>query len=245
MGRKLYLHEVIDIVGDKSVEYMEQSVLGFHTERAADRGLELFGTFAVMGSTGRWPQVVSVWELPDGWDSWERLCRSTNLRRQANTELNEWWLEALQRRSGGYDRLLGAMPGSPDIAQLRAAGTKGEVVVHELTSVPPGGAVEYLQAVAEQLAPLRAEYGHTLVGLWEVLFCDTEVCTLWCTTLEDHVALAKATDAARGFDHDVGSEPDRRFVRWDEERVRLTTCWREELLVPCPGTVLGPDEWAS
>jgi len=243
MTRKLYLHEVIDIVGDKAVEYMEQSVLGFHTDSAADRGLELYGTFYVMGSTGRWPQVVSVWEMPDGWDSWERLCSSTNLRREANTELNEWWVRALERRSGGFDRLLGAMPGTKSIADIQAESIKGTVFVHELTTVPPGTAGEYLSAVGEDWAPVRAEYGHTLVGLWEVLMSDSEVCTLWATSLEDHVRLGKAYDSAWGFCE--GEDGDRRLVLWDEERARRTTCWREELLVPCPGTLMGPQEWAT
>src|SRR3954451_1206231 len=133
MARQLYLHEVTDIVGDKAVEYMEQSVLGFHTDSAADRGLDLYGTFYVMGSTGRWPQVVSIWELADGWDAWERLCRSTNLKREGNDELNDWWLKALERRSGGFDRLLGAMPGTKSIADVGAEAINGTVFVHELT----------------------------------------------------------------------------------------------------------------
>jgi hypothetical protein len=116
--------------------------------------------------------------------------------------------------------------------------------VHELTTVAPGTAVEYLSTVADEWAPVRADYGHTLVGLWEVLMSDTEVCTLWATTLEDHVALGKAYDVAWGFDEedDVG---DRRLVLWDEERARLTTNWREELLVPCPGTLMGPENWET
>jgi hypothetical protein len=32
---------------------------GFDTDAAAGRGLALLGTFSVMGSTGRWPQVVN------------------------------------------------------------------------------------------------------------------------------------------------------------------------------------------
>jgi hypothetical protein len=95
--RPLYLHEVIDIVGENAVPYMEKSVLGFDTA-TADRGLRLYGTWYVMGSTGRWPQVVNLWEMTRGWDDWERLCRSTNLRREANESLSAWWHEAYQRR---------------------------------------------------------------------------------------------------------------------------------------------------
>lgn len=246
MGRPLFLHEVIDIVGDKAVEYMEKSVLGFHTGSAADRGLELWGTWYVMGSTGRWPQVVSLWEMVDGWAGWERLGRSTNVKREANTSLNEWWLEALQRRTGGYDRLLGALPGTRPLAELQGGSIRGEVFVHELTTVPAGGAVEYLRAVEGEWAPVRAEHGHTLVGAFETLMVDDEVCTVWATTLADHVGLGAALDVARGVAApEDGATADDRLTAWESRRRSLTTRWREELMVPCPGSPMGPPTWPA
>jgi hypothetical protein len=197
----LYLHEVVDIVGEGAVPYMEHSV-GFKVDQAADRGLELFGTWYVMGSTGRWPQVVNIWEMAGGWADWRRLCESTNLRRQANAELASWWRKALEYRSGGFDRLMGAVEGSPTLDDVRGAGTKGTLFVHEISEVPPGGALDYLAAVRDERASLLADYDHTLVGLWEVLLGDREVCTLWATDLDAHIALGEATDIARGVDPD-------------------------------------------
>jgi hypothetical protein len=243
MARVLYLHEVIDIVGQQSATYMADSVLGFKAETAADRGLALFGTWEVVGATGRWPQVVNVWELVDGWDGWERLCRSTNLNKAVNTELGEWWQAAYARRTGGFDRLMGAAPGCPTLAELTGAGVRGEWFVHELTTVPPGGAADYLRAVHDERAPALTDHGHELVGLWEVLGGDTEVCVLWATSLDAHVALAKAEDAVRGFgpaDGDVaaGAAVDGRLAAWPSRRRELTVRWHEELLVPAPGTPL-------
>src|SRR5687768_15946526 len=54
--RNLYLHEYVDIVGEGAMRYMEH-VAAFDTATAADRGLDLVGTWYTMGSTGRWPQV--------------------------------------------------------------------------------------------------------------------------------------------------------------------------------------------
>ncbi len=244
-GRRLYLHEVVDIVGEGAVPYMEESVLGFKTDTAADRGLELLGTWYVMGSTGRWPQVVNLWELADGWESWRRLCESTNLRRQGNEELAQWWREAYERRSGGFDRLLGAVPGCPSLAQLVADGVRGAVFVHELSTVRPGAGVDYLGAVEAHWAPVLAEHGHRLVGLWENVLDDTEVCTLWATDLDAHVALGAATDVARGLAPADGVAIDDRLVSWRQQRRTWTTRWHEELMVPCPGTPLGPDAWAT
>jgi hypothetical protein len=224
----LYLHEVVDIVGENAVPYMEKSVLGFKTDTSADRGLDLYGTWYVMGSTGRWPQVVNVWEMPEGWDSWERLCRSTNLKREANAELAAWWHEAYTRRSGGFDRVMGAVDGTLSLADIAAAGVTGTLFVHELTRVRPGAAIDYLGAVAEELAPVAAEHGHTLVGNWEVLLGDTEV-----------------ADVARGFGPIDGVEGDARLPAWRERALEFTTQWREELMIPCPGTPMGPPAWAG
>jgi hypothetical protein len=242
--RPLYLHEIVDIRGDQAVPYMEQSVLGFRAAETADRGLVLYGTWYVMGSTGRWPQVVNLWEMADGWDGWERLCRSTNLRREANEELSQWWREAYERRTGGFDRLMGARDGTRTLADLEREPITATLFVHELTSVRPGAAGDYLDAVRDEWAPVAAEHGHTLVGLYEVLLGDTEVCTLWATDLEAHVAMGKSADAAAGHGGG-GVEGDDRIARWRTKARSFTTAWREELMIPCPGTPMGPAGWAS
>ena len=244
VSRELYLHETIDIVGEGSVPYMEESVVGFDPDAIADRGLALFGTWAVQGSTGRWPRVINVWELTDGWEGWARLCARTNLRRQANAELEAWWHRAAGWRSGGFDRLLGAAPGSPSLALVRRPATRGELFLHEQATVRPGAALDYLAAVREEWAPVMAEHGHHLVGLWEVLLCETEVCTLWATDLEAHTALARATDAARGFPT-PGTATDPRLVSWRARGRAFDLRWRHEILIPCPGTPMGPAVWAE
>ncbi|MGH9049445.1 MAG: hypothetical protein ACRDY4_06945 [Acidimicrobiia bacterium] len=221
--RNLYLHEYVDIVGEGAMRYMEHTV-AFDADAAADRGLALVGTWYTMGSTGRWPQVVNLWECVDGWTGWRRLMESTNLRRTQNAALNEWWREALQTRSGGFDRLLGAAPGCPSLAELRAAGTTGSVFVHELSQVRPGAALDYLAAAREDWQPVAGDYGHTLVGLYEALLTDTEVLTIWATDPAGHEALGRATDDGT----------DERIPRWRGRAREFLTRWREELMTPHP-----------
>jgi len=226
--RNLYLHEQIDLVGEGAMRYMEHTV-GFNAEAAADRGLELVGTWYTMGSTGRWPQVVNLWECVDGWSGWRRLMESTNLRRTRNPALVEWWQEALKTRTGGFDRLLGAAPGCPSLADLRAQNVTGSVFVHEVSEVRPGAALDYLAAVRECRAPLLADHGHSLVGLYEALLTDVEVVTIWATDPAGHEALMRAGDA----------RSDERITRWhDQARAAGRTRWREELMTPYPGTPL-------
>ena len=76
---------------------------------------------------------------------------------------------------------------------------KGTLFVHEITTVKPGTATEYLDATREVRQPLMNEYGHRLVGLYEVLMHDYEVCTVWATDAADHVRMGKAFDVARGL----------------------------------------------
>ena len=149
----MYLHEYVDIVGEGAMRYMEHTV-GFNTDTAAGKGLELLGTFYVMGSTGRWPQVVNIWECLEGRTGWRKLMESTNLGRTKNPALNEWWKTALEVRSGGFDRLLGAAPGCPTIADLRSDAVSGSVFVHELSQCKPGAALDYLAAVRESWEPV-------------------------------------------------------------------------------------------
>jgi hypothetical protein len=226
--RNLYLHEMIDIVGEGAMRYMEHTV-GFNADSAADRGLELVGTWYTMGSTGRWPQVVNLWECVEGWSGWRRLMEATNLRRTKNPALNEWWQEALKTRTGGFDRLLGGAPGCPSLAELRTGGVTGSVFVHEISEVRPGAAPGYLAVVRETRARLLGDYGHVLVGLYEVLMSDTEVVTIWATDPAGHESLMRASDI-RG---------DERFSRWHEQaRAAGRTRWREELMTPHPDTFL-------
>lgn len=225
MTDQLYLHEVVDIVGQGCGAYMEHTA-GFHAESAADRGLTLLGTWQVVGATGRWPQVVNMWEMLDGWDGWNRLVNAANVKRAGNEALNEWWDEAYQWRTGGFDRLLGAASGSPTLADLRADGVSGEVFVHELAQVRVGAVEEYLADVTTRRAPVMAERNHRLVGAYEVLMSDTEAITIWATDLRSH------TDMMRSVNRDADLRASRAGDRsWITSR-------RSELMVPHPGSPL-------
>jgi hypothetical protein len=227
VDRPLYLHEVVDVVGRGAAPYMAH-VVGFDPGAVADRGLALAGTWEVVGTTGRWPQVVNLWEVVDGWDGWTRLTRRTNVAKAANAELAGWWDEAFRHRTGGVDRLLAAVPG-PDPVEAAADGRRGEVAVHELSAVHPGAGPDYLAALVERWAPVAARFGVHLVGAYEVLMVDTEVVTFWVADLDAHTALLRAT---------VEGDPE--VAAWAAERRQWCPRWREELMTPGPGSPFAP-----
>jgi len=222
MADPLFLHEVVDIVGRGGAAYMAH-VVAFDAAAAADRGLTLLGTWEVVGTTGRWPQVVNLWEL-DGWDGWQRLGQRTNVDKAANAELAAWWDEAYERRSGGVDRLLRGAPGCPTLASLTVAGVRGTWFVHERSEVRPGAGPDYLAAVREQRVPAMAERGIHLVGLYDTVLDDTEVCTVWATDIAAHTDLLRDGDP------------------WPAVARGWCTRWHEELMTPGAGSPLATPE---
>ncbi len=190
--------------------------------------LDLVGTWYTMGSTGRWPQVVNLWECVNGWSGWQELMERTNLRRTQTPELEEWWRAALSVRTGGFDRLLSSTRGSPSLAELRSGGPRASVFVHELSRCRPGAAPDYLAAVNEIWKPVRTEFGHEAVGFYEVLLTDTEVITIWATSPEAHCQMMAAEV----------DESDERIKQWRIIAREFLTNWREELMTPYPSTIL-------
>jgi hypothetical protein len=235
MSRSIFLHEIIDIVGLGAWPYMEQTVAAQGDEKV---GLELLGTWYTVGCTGRWSQVVNIWELPGGWPTWRDVIDRLGLKRQANQDLTSWWNEALKHRTGGFDRQLAGIPGCPTLETLRQNDVRGTVFVHELSQVRPGAGLEYLEAMREEWLPVARGYGLEPVGLYEVLMNDTEVVTVWASDIDSIVKLGRAYDAARGLDRDVPG--DDRVLSWRRRAREFCTQWREELMVPCPGTTCCP-----
>ena len=60
---KLYLHEFVDIIGHDRARYMYHMTANFSPMAQRDRQQLCYGVWGVLGSTGRWPEVVNVWEL--------------------------------------------------------------------------------------------------------------------------------------------------------------------------------------
>ncbi len=238
--RNLYLHEMIDIVGQGQYDYMDHSRR--EPTNVMPDMLTLQGTFFVcaMGG-GRWPQVINIWDVGEaGWQGWAANVDRLNLKRR-NAFYGDWWDEAAQWRTGGFDRLCGGAPGSPSTPEIAARAIRGTLFVHQLLTVRPGSPLDYLAAVVEQQVPLWGEYGHRATGLYEVLGNQHEVVVVWATSIADQTRLRAGRDAARGLG-DQG-DADERLVAWERESASWVTGGDTHLMTPLPGTVYGPDTW--
>lgn len=239
-ARHLYLHEVVDIVGQGQYDYMAHAAK--EPTNAMPDMLTLQGTFFVcaMGG-GRWPQVINIWDVgAAGWQGWAANVDRLNLKRR-NAFYGDWWDQAAQWRTGGFDRLCGAVPGSPSTAELAAEGVRGTLFVHQLLTVRPGSALDYLAAVVGEQAPLWREYGHEPTGIYEVLGNQHEVVVVWATSIADQTRMRANRDAACGFG-DQG-DPDERLLGWEQVSAAFVTGGDTHLMTPMPGTVYGPDDW--
>src|SRR5215472_1579558 len=145
----LYLHEIIDIIGDGQQAYLD--TVGERARHSEREGISrLMGCWKVIGSTNRWPRVVNLWEM-DGWSQWAESLERQFIPEKKDPHLAPWWSAATKWRSGGFDRILEPAAYSPTHAALEAANLRAWVCVHSLVQLAPGKRDAYLAAVGEQL----------------------------------------------------------------------------------------------
>jgi hypothetical protein len=235
----LYLYEVIDIVGQGQYEYMEH--LWKDPVQQMPDMFKLQGAFYVLGAGGgRWPEVHIVWDVPNGWEGWAANADRLNLKRR-KAFYGDWWDQAAKWRTGGFDRLCIGAPGSPTTEEIAAAGIKGSLFVSERVTVRAGAQADYLEAVRTEKAPLLAEHGHRLTGLYEVTGNRTEVVVMWATSISARTAYQQARYTTRGWCGEGAT--DDRIAAWEARALDWITGGTELQMTPLPRTVYGPEDW--
>ncbi len=180
MNDKVYIHEFIDIIGNNRARYMHHMTANWVPIARAERNQQCFGVWGTVGSTGRWPEVVNMWEL-DGWEglaaNFDHELSHAGLQ---DPSLAEWWGVAAGLRRGGQDRIVVPTDYTLDIGGLVAAGVRGAVYAHELLEAPPGGAADLLASLPELALPAARALGAELVGAFAVAMgLATEAIVIW------------------------------------------------------------------
>ena len=80
-----------------------------------------------------------------------------------DAKLEKWWNEASGYRSGGFDRVMIPAPWTRTIEELNADGVSGVVYAHEMVTVEPGTAADFLELVRIDMVPAYATAGLELV----------------------------------------------------------------------------------
>jgi len=221
VNEKVYIHEYIDIIGHNRGRYMYHMTANWSPTAQEERHQLCYGVWGVVGSTGRWPQVVNLWE-EDGFDGLARsFAHELGHRDLQDPKLAAWWAAAAELRAGGVDRLLLPAPWMPTIEQACSAGIRGEVYAHEQIQMPPGSSARYLDFVHCDVIPVMREFGWVLAGAWETALVDDRECfLLWAVpTWQDWA------DRERGRRHHRG------LVELEAQNLALTERTSRILLV--------------
>lgn len=164
---RVYLHELVDVVGTERARYQHHMTANWCPEAGPLRRQRCFGVFTVVGSTGRWPQVLNLWE----YGSWEDLAHNFGVELvgagHRDPMLEQWWRRAASFRTGGLDRVLVAVDGSSGVEDWCARGGTGAVAyVHEIVRTDVDGAAPAADAVQHEAPELAERFGMELVGLF-------------------------------------------------------------------------------
>jgi hypothetical protein len=177
---RVYIHEFVDIAGPNRARYLHHITANWSPIGQQQRRQLCFGVWGVVGSTGRWPQVVNLWE----YENWADLAFNFEVELASPTmqdpDLADWWRTAASLRTGGFDRILVAPDWSPGIVQLTEAGARGAGYAHELVKCRPGAARELLESVRELGVAAYAEAGLGLIGAFRrAMVADDELVLIW------------------------------------------------------------------
>jgi hypothetical protein len=221
---KVYIHELIDILGHQRARYLHHMTANWCPIGRAERDQLCLGVWATIGSTGAWPQVVNMWEL-DGWDGLAaNLAHETGGGRDQDPSLAEWWAVAASLRRGGVDRIVVPAPWTRSVEQLCAEGVRGIAYAHELVTVPPGAAGDYLAALeSEGLGAVGAQ-GLQPVGAYEVAMADrSEAIAIWAIP-----------DWPTWTAYEQASLRGGALEGWTQTLLGLGASWRRTLMVDAP-----------
>ena len=221
---KLYIHEFIDIRGHHRADYMHHMTANWSPNAQEDRDQRCYGVWGVVGSTGRWPQVLNLWEEP-GWDGMAASFASELVGADLqDPKLKKWWSRASEFRRGGFDRLLEPAPWMRTIDEALADGVKGACFQHELLTVRPGSARDLLELARERAVAAYADHGWELAGAFTTAMRDEdEAIVLWAVPTWQSWADGEKAQTT----HDD-------VVAWRRAARELATDWRRITLVDAP-----------
>ncbi|MEY2459435.1 MAG: hypothetical protein QOG30_1265, partial [Acidimicrobiaceae bacterium] len=189
-----------------------------------ERDQRCYGVWALLGSTGAWPQTVNMWEEA-GWDGLaDSFAIETVGAGAQDPTLEKWWAKAADFRRGGFDRIMVPAPWTRTIDELCAGGVRGAAYAHELVRVRPGSAAELLERARARAVPALGRYGWELAGAFTTAMADDdEALLLWAIPTWPQWA---AAERAHSEDDDL--------VAWRTDVRDIVAAWQRILLIDAP-----------
>ena len=207
MNENVYIHEFIDIRGQGRAKYIQHMTANWSPIAQQERDQKCFGVFGTVGSTGRWPEVVNLWE-EKGWPGLARnFAHETRHPGLQDPSLRDWWAQAAEFRRGGVDRILVPAPWSPTSDELVDAGVRGDFYAHDQLRLEPGAAPAFLERVREAGVKAHEAMGIRLVGAFTTAMEDQSECiVLWAIPTHEEWAELEIAETSGGAIADWRSE---------------------------------------
>jgi hypothetical protein len=220
----VFLHETLDPVPRPGAHTRYLDELGHVVETEGNAkgsaGGRCIAAWVPVFLTGRWPQIVTFWQMPGGWDGFGAHFDATP--DLFHEPLERWYDE----RSGGLDRVLIGADYAPDLDRIVTERWRAPVVLQETVSLAPGAVEDYLDALGSTARELDPSDGVQLVGGYEVAFRrGSEALVLWA--FDDFATLARTRRDPQAH---AG------LARWSERARNLERAHT--------GVVLRPTDWS-
>ncbi len=173
----LYFHETIDPVRAPGAHtrFLEQlgEVVQKEGNAEGSTGSECVAAWVPIFLTGHWPQIVTFWEMPGGWEGFaDHFDHNPAL---FHTPLDRWYGE----RSGGYDRILVSTGYTPVRADLLDAGS-APVVLQQFVNLRPGRSGAYLERLGGVKEAMQDRFPFELLGAYDIALRNgSEALLLW------------------------------------------------------------------
>ncbi|MEY2450654.1 MAG: hypothetical protein QOD92_228 [Acidimicrobiaceae bacterium] len=222
--RKIYIHELIDIVGQNRAKYMHHMTANWCPIARDERNQLCYGVWGTVGSTGRWPEVVNMWEL-EGWDGLAaNFDHELSHPSMQDPSLAEWWAQAATLRRGGFDRILEPALWAPPITELMTAGAGGAFYAHEIIDVAPGQSPALLDMIDEIGRPEAEALGVGLLGGFRVAMADDREC----------IAIWTFPDWPTWVEYEQSWTPTGAMSNWRRALIDLGARFRRTLMIDAP-----------
>ena len=177
------------------------------------------GIWEFVGMTGRWSQVMGVYECPDGWNTLSAMIVQT--QKQPSAELAATYRAVNGLRSGGCDEILESLDGCPSYEDLKGQQPDRSLLVVDQAQVQPGKEEDYGEAVLREWLPIMEDHGHQLAGHYKGALTDGMVITYWATSVDNYARLKN-----------TGLE-----MTWRKKAIPMRRTWRQELWTAAPRSV--------
>jgi hypothetical protein len=212
----VYIHEFIDIVGHNRPKYMHHMTAVWAPVRR-EHQQDCLGVWAEVGTTGKWPRVVNIWEHK-GWDGLAfHLGFEATGRGDYEPEEAAWWSAATAFRRGGVDRILVPTPNTRTVTQLIDDKVRGAVYAHERAITRAGKSERYLSLVEDNGIEAYSSHGLEFIGAYDNALVNGRECIIlwaipdWSAWASFEAAWRRAPDLIRF--RDAGAKWVKRFDR--------------------------------